>query len=495
MNMNNINQNLQFGLVSKLNTGNPIIDSVVHVFIYSFVAAIMMNLQNIFNIDNINRKFHNVYKWLTMFITRYVHQVTYTNKEVQIEYITEEKKFNELYKAMDWYLSTHTLSGDNDNTVRMSVEEEIIGNAEILVPKIKIRPVINSTRYIDYKNHKINFITSKNIVTVYGDKERKRENYVITLTTQIVNDNKNNILQDFCDYVMEKYIASKKKTVWEQNIFINGENGEWKSSLSDNKRKLETVILQDNLLEKIKLDIDDFVDSEKWYHDWGLTYTRGYLLYGKPGCGKTSLIRAVSLYLKRHIHYLMLNNVPDDNTLIKLFTKIDFKQTVLVIEDIDCMLDIVQDRSQKITSDVSHLINEINNLKNDLRNDLKINNISKTETNSKNKLTLSCFLNILDGLHSNNGRIMFMTTNRPEILDKALIRPGRIDQKIKFDYCTQQQIKDIYQMIYKIDVDITKFNQIPEYTLSPAQIICFFANHKNDPDYAINNLNEITLFE
>nr|URM62436.1 AAA family ATPase [Mimivirus sp.] len=91
MNMNNINQNLQFGLVSKLNTGNPIIDSVVHVFIYSFVAAIMMNLQNIFNIDNINRKFHNVYKWLTMFITRYVHQVTYTNKEVQIEYITEEK--------------------------------------------------------------------------------------------------------------------------------------------------------------------------------------------------------------------------------------------------------------------------------------------------------------------------------------------------------------------------------------------------------------------
>ena len=52
----------------------------------------------------------------------------------------------------------------------------------------------------------------------------------------------------------------------------------------------------------------------------------------------------------------------------------------------------------------------------------------------KDKLNLSGLLNVLDGVVDTPERIVVMTTNHPEILDPALIRPGRIDQKLLLAY-------------------------------------------------------------
>lgn len=48
------------------------------------------------------------------------------------------------------------------------------------------------------------------------------------------------------------------------------------------------------------------------------------------------------------------------------------------------------------------------------------------------KVSLSTLLNVLDGLASPEGRVLIMTTNHIERLDPALIRPGRVDTKVKF---------------------------------------------------------------
>ena len=52
--------------------------------------------------------------------------------------------------------------------------------------------------------------------------------------------------------------------------------------------------------------------------------------------------------------------------------------------------------------------------------------------NNLNNNNLSFFLNIIDGLNECSGRIIIMTTNKIDYLDKAIIRPGRIDIKINF---------------------------------------------------------------
>ena len=67
------------------------------------------------------------------------------------------------------------------------------------------------------------------------------------------------------------------------------------------------------------------------------------------------------------------------------------------------------------------------------------------------RLTLSGLLNMLDGVLSTEGRIIIMTSNYPEVLDKALIRPGRIDVKEYFGRCDQFQIGQLFEMFYVMD--------------------------------------------
>lgn len=60
------------------------------------------------------------------------------------------------------------------------------------------------------------------------------------------------------------------------------------------KRPLSSVILDRGLSEKILDDVREFINSPKWYMDRGIPYRRGYLLYGPPGCGKSSYIMALA---------------------------------------------------------------------------------------------------------------------------------------------------------------------------------------------------------
>ena len=72
----------------------------------------------------------------------------------------------------------------------------------------------------------------------------------------------------------------------------------------------------------------------------------------------------------------------------------------------------------------------------------------KNSDEHKHGITFSGLLNVLDGLGHQDKLITIMTTNYMNRLDKALIRPGRIDYCLHFDYATKLQIKHMFMRFF-----------------------------------------------
>ncbi|OJD20745.1 hypothetical protein ACJ73_07920 [Blastomyces percursus] len=89
-------------------------------------------------------------------------------------------------------------------------------------------------------------------------------------------------------------------------------------------------------------------------------------------------------------------------------------------------------------------------------------------------LSLSAFLNAIDGVAAAEGRLFMVTTNYPEKLDPALTRPGRIDIKIVFHYANRAVIQELFRSMY------TASNSRTHLTL--AEICATLTKPNNDDD-------------
>jgi chaperone BCS1 len=194
---------------------------------------------------------------------------------------------------------------------------------------------------------------------------------------------------------------------------LTARNEMWCPASWQAKRPLGSLILADSILEETLEDLRDFYRSSTWYADRGIPYRRGYLLHGPPGTGKTTLVLALAGELKLPVATLNLNNrLMSDESLRALVDGLP-AAALLLIEDIDCAFK-------------------------DWRN-----------TTAASGVTLSGLLNSLDGVSSRDGRVLFLTTNHPERLDPALLRPGRVDRKIELGYATPDQARRLYVWFYQ----------------------------------------------
>jgi chaperone BCS1 len=78
-------------------------------------------------------------------------------------------------------------------------------------------------------------------------------------------------------------------------VYVYDQTNDWKHVASRPKRPMRSIILERGVKELILEDAKDFLGSKQWYADRGIPHRRGYLLYGKPGSGKTSLIQVRGL--------------------------------------------------------------------------------------------------------------------------------------------------------------------------------------------------------
>ena len=219
------------------------------------------------------------------------------------------------------------------------------------------------------------------------------------------------------EYYKQHYhnIKSEKNKI---KLFISSEDGDYFERLgSRNPRLMDSIYLPQKDKDAIINDLTKFLDpkTEKWYNEMGIPYKRIYLLEGIPGGGKSSLIAALATLFGYNLAIVSFTPKMTDVSLLRAFRSLndshdkkkneDEKKLFFVLEDMDCIFN-----KNRTSSEELHC-----------------------------SLTFSGVLNALDGITSDN-KIGFISTNHIEQLNKALIRPGRIDYILKFDYATKEQI-------------------------------------------------------
>merc|ERR1712004_264221 len=105
------------------------------------------------------------------------------------------------------------------------------------------------------------------------------------------------------------------------------------------------------------------------------------------------------------------------------------------------------------------------------------------------KLTLANLLEVLDGVMEMEGRMLVITTNYPEKLDKALIRPGRIDMKVNFGPMRGKDITDMFQHYFEMSPPLNvAVEKLPDGKWTPAEVTQVFLNNMHSPEQALNQL-------
>lgn len=218
----------------------------------------------------------------------------------------------------------------------------------------------------------------------------------------------------------------------------------WQRCLARASRPFSTVILNEKVKQDLIDDVQDYLNpaTRRWYSNRGIPYRRGYLLYGPPGTGKSSLSLALAGFFKMRIYIVSLSSVTsNEENLSTLFAELP-RRCVVLLEDID-------------TAGLTHTReNAPSDASNDNKDDdMVAGQVTKgngpTNANNNNgRLSLSGLLNILDGVASQEGRVLIMTTNHVDKLDKALIRPGRVDMIVKFDLADTGMVSSIFRAIF-----------------------------------------------
>lgn len=192
------------------------------------------------------------------------------------------------------------------------------------------------------------------------------------------------------------------------------------------KRSLDTIYMDGSVKKSVLDTISGFMKSRADYLSKGIPWRLGVKLEGPPGTGKTSLIFALAGEFNKSVFIIPASSVNSDQAFLRAMN--DAGKDFVVIEDID---------SIKITSS-----------RNESKKAAKTPGVPEGLEEMMNGITLSGLLNGIDGIASREGRVLFITTNTPEVLDSALIRPGRIDYTVDMKEADREVGEQMYRSFF-----------------------------------------------
>ncbi|KAI1327372.1 BCS1 N terminal-domain-containing protein [Xylariaceae sp. FL0255] len=334
------------------------------------------------------------------------------------------------------------------------------------------------------------------------------------------------ILKELLMDARQKYIErdEHKTQIYRGTVKSMSTEPCWQRCMSRASRPFSTVILNEKTKKELIEDVTDYLRpaTQRWYANRGIPYRRGYLLYGPPGTGKSSLSLALAGFFRMRIYIVSLSSVnANEETLGGLFAELP-RRCVVLLEDIDSA-GLTHTREEKGTRTAEGTDDD------EMEPGQVTRGNGNTNNTPGNRLSLSGLLNILDGVASQEGRILIMTTNHLEKLDKALIRPGRVDLTVEFGLADNYMTSNIFRNIFaylegddgtdpnqllllspdqrdafkdkqakyqaahdsRINVLAEEFaSRIPEHEFSPAELQGHLMKFKRDPQKVVDEASE-----